>query len=175
MKYDLFGQQTERLIFRKLNESDFEECLEFFLDPRSNRYWKSDTTNATALAHQWFDKQLWRYENNKGAINILINRETELIVGWCGLIVQSVDGKEELEVAYSIIPIYWNCGYATEAAKRCIDFAIENRLSDSIISIIHVDNAESEKVAIKNGLKVEKRTTYHGNSVNIFRKNLYYE
>jgi [ribosomal protein S5]-alanine N-acetyltransferase len=171
MRYDLFGQQTERLLFRKLIDSDFEKCLEFFLDPKSNRYWKSETTDAMKLARQWFDKQLWRYENNKGAINILINVETKQFIGWCGLLVQYVDGKEEIEVAYSIIPKYWNCGYATEAAKKCIDFAFESKLNESIISIIHVSNIESERVALKNGLTIDRVTTYHHNPVNIFRIN----
>lgn len=169
MKYDLFGQNTERLIFRKLINSDFEACLEFFLDPRSNRYWKSEIEDPKALALEWFEKQQWRYQNNKGAINALISKQTNQFVGWCGLILQTIDGEEELEVAYSVIPMHWNNGYATEAVKKCIDFAFENNLRDSIISIIHVDNVESKKVALKNGLAIEKTTVYHDNSVNIFR------
>jgi [ribosomal protein S5]-alanine N-acetyltransferase len=175
MKYDLFGQKTERLTFRKLIDSDFEACLEFFLDPRSNRYWKSEIVDPAALALEWFEKQQERYQNNRGAINALISKQTNQLMGWCGLILQTVDEKEELEVAYSIIPNYWNNGYATEAAKRCIDFAFENLLSDSIISIIHVDNTESRNVALKNGLTIEKTTVYHGNPVNIFKKNLRYK
>jgi RimJ/RimL family protein N-acetyltransferase len=85
------------------------------------------------------------------------------------LLVQTVDGKEELEIAYSIMPEYWNQGYATEAAGKCRDFARENHLRDSLISIINVRNARSEKVAMHIGMTREKTTVYDGNTVNIFR------
>jgi RimJ/RimL family protein N-acetyltransferase len=80
-----------------------------------------------------------------------------------------VDEVEELEVGYSIIPKYWGIGFAPEAAKKCIDHAFANHLSDSIISIIQVDNKESIRVAEKNGLTVDKETVYHDNRVKIFR------
>ncbi len=166
----LFGEQTERLVFKKLELSDFDNCLEFFLDPRSNRYWKSEVTDPLLLAKEWFDKQQWRYQNNKGAINLLIHKQTQELIGWCGLVVQTVDSVEELEVAYSIIPRHWNKGYATEAAKKCIDYAFEKKMSSSIIAIIHSDNIESQRVAIKNGFKMETKTLYHNNPVIIFRK-----
>jgi RimJ/RimL family protein N-acetyltransferase len=169
MNFQLFGEQTERLVFKKLEPTDFSDCLRFFLDPRSNRYWKSDISSPLELANQWFAKQQWRYENNKGAINLLIQKQSNEIIGWCGLIVQTIDGKEELEVAYSIIPTHWKNGYATEAAKKCMECAFHNNWAESVISIIHVDNIESQRVAIKNGLAVDKRTIYHDNPVIIFR------
>ncbi len=169
MNYHLFDEQTERLTFHKLERRYFHACLAFFLDSRSNRYWKSEVTNPYDLANEWFEKQQWRYENNKGAINLLIYKQTNQVVGWCGLIIQLVDGSEELEVAYSIIPAHWNNGHATEATKKCIEYAFENKLASSIISIIHEDNVESERVAIKNGLTVDTTTMHRNNPVNIFR------
>jgi RimJ/RimL family protein N-acetyltransferase len=112
---------------------------------------------------------MWRYENNMGGTNVLIHKQTSALVGWCGLLVQEVDGKEELEVGYSIMPAWWNKGFATEAARKCIDCAFEKDLASSIISIIQVDNVESIRVAEKNGLTVDKETVYHNNRVKIYR------
>ena len=111
----------------------------------------------------------YRYANNLGGMNVLIDKKTGEFIGQCGLLIQTVDDLEELEVAYSIIPKHWNRGYATEAAKKCIDFAFENNLRESLISIIHVNNKESERVALKNKLSVDKRTTFDNNPVNIYR------
>ena len=102
-------------------------------------------------------------------MNILIHKHTGAIIGQCGLLIQRVDDQEELEVGYAIIPTYWNQGYATEAARKCIEYGLQNRLSNSIISIIHDRNIESQKVAIKNRMAFEKQTTYKGNPVKIFR------
>ena len=102
-------------------------------------------------------------------MNVLIEKSTGRFVGQCGLLVQTVDGVGELEVGYSIMPAFWNQGFATEAAAACIAHAFRHNLSDSVISIIHEDNVESERVAVKNGLTLEKRTEYKDNPVKIYR------
>lgn len=91
------------------------------------------------------------------------------LVGWCGLLVQDVDGRQELEVGYSMLPAHWRKGFATEAAKACMDEAFERGLATSIISIIQVDNVPSQRVAEKNGLQVDGQTTFHGHPVFIYR------
>ena len=99
----------------------------------------------------------------------MIEKGTGQFVGQCGLLVQTVDGVRELEVGYSIMPAFWNQGFATEAAGACIAHAFRHKLSDSVISIIHEDNVESERVALKNGLVLDKRTVYKDNPVKIYR------
>jgi RimJ/RimL family protein N-acetyltransferase len=165
----LAGEESERLFFRKLDPKDFDECIYFFRHPLSNRYWKSEITDSDMLCKEWIDKQMRRYETQRGGINILIHKNTNELIGWCGLLVQEVDNHEELEVGYSIIPSFWNKGYATEAAGKCIDYAFENDLSESIISIIQIDNKESRRVAEKIGLVMEKQTFYQNNPVYIYR------
>ncbi len=93
------------------------------------------------------------------------------MIGHCGLLIQTVDQVQELEVGYSLLPEFWNNGYATEAAKKCLEYAFANELSESVISIISITNLPSEKVALKNGMTISQQTTYHGNKVNIFRIN----
>lgn len=168
-KYLLDGHTTGRLSFRKIEVTDFDACRPFFLNPQSNRYWKSAITDPNELAREWFNKQLWRYEHHRGGMNLLVHRESKQVAGWCGLLLQEVDAQEELEVAYSIMPEYWRQGFATEAARACIDYAFTHRLRDSLISIIHVENVESTRVAIKNGLTLSRTTTYRDNPVNFFR------
>jgi RimJ/RimL family protein N-acetyltransferase len=165
----LHGLESSRLFFRRLSNADWEQCLSFFENPLSNKYWKSSITEPELLCKEWFEKQMWRYENKKGGANILISKQTGELIGWCGLLIQNVDGIEELEVGYSILPQNWNKGFATEAARKCIDYAFENNLADSIISIIQIDNKESIRVAEKNGLSIDKETIYHNNQVKIYR------
>ena len=97
---------------------------------------------------------------------------TNEFIGQCGLLVQTVDGIKELEIGYSILPQFWKQGYATEAAKKCSIFAKENDFVQSLISIIHIDNLPSQKVALKNGMHLDKTTVYDNNPVHIFRKHL---
>ena len=170
-KYLLENQTSERLIFRKLEESDFEEWLPFYHDPKSTQYWEGLPSDPIEAARSQFDRVFERYENNLGGMNALISKETGELVGICGLLVQTVDDIEELEIGYSILPQFWLQGYAFEAAQKCKEFAFENNFADSLISIIHVDNIPSQKVAQKNGMRLDKTTTYKHNPVDIFRVN----
>ena len=101
-------------------------------------------------------------------MNVLIDKKSGKFVGQCGLLIQVVDGIE-LEVGYSIMPEFRNQGFASEASQKCIQYAFEKGLQESVISIIHVDNVESEKVALKNKMVLDRRTIYNNNPVNIYR------
>jgi RimJ/RimL family protein N-acetyltransferase len=90
-------------------------------------------------------------------------------VGQCGLLVQTIDDIEELEIGYSLMPAHRGKGYASEAARKCKEFAFENEFSDSLISVIHVDNNASARVALANGMFLDKSTISKGDPVNIYR------
>lgn len=165
----LTGQETERLTFRKLEVSDFDTWLPFHQDPLSSNFWEGLPKDPKMACQAWFDKAFFRYENNLGGMNVLINKQTGELIGQCGLLVQTIDGIKELEIGYSLLLKYWRKGYAIEAAQKCKSHAIENKLAPSLISTIHVDNIPSQKVAIKNGMHIDKTTIYDNNPVHIFR------
>lgn len=170
MRYLLDGQQSERLKYRKLEEADFEWWMEFSSNAEATRYFDfSGNINSKDFCRLWFDKVFDRYKNDTGGHNVLIERETGKPVGMCGLLIQEVDGMNELEIGYSLHPAFWGKGYASEAARKCRDFAFENNFAESLISIIHVENTTSANVALRNGMKLDKTTTYKGIPVNIFR------
>ncbi len=165
----LEGQESERLIFRKVRESDFDDWLAFHQEPEASRYFSGDPGEPLEACRKWFDKVFYRYENNLGGHNALISKETGALIGMCGLLIQTVGGIEELEIGYSILPAYWRQGYASEAAIKCKEFAVAHQLRESIISIIHIENTGSRKVAENNGMYLDKTTAYKGIPVNIFR------
>lgn len=167
----LEGEETERLTFRKILPSDFETWLPFHQDPRSTEYWEGIPKDPILACEEQFERFFERYEKKLGGMNALIHKKTDLFIGICGLLIQYVDGIKELEIGYSILPVFWKNGYATEAAIKCREYAFEHKLSTSLISIIHVDNEPSKKVARNNGMRLDKSTIYKNNPVQIFRLN----
>ena len=168
-KYLLTEEESERLLFRTAAASDFGPWLAFHKDPRTSGHWIMEPMLPEDACRQWFDAQSYRYENDLGGMNALVDKSTGRLIGFCGLLVQTVDQKTELEIGYSILPEYWGQGYATEAAIKCRDYAFEHYNIESIISIISLTNKASETVALKNGMKISAVTSYKGNRVNIFR------
>lgn len=169
MKYLLTGEQTERLEFRLLKQSDFETWLPFFENKDVAIFLAMDPTKSKReLCEFWFEKVFNRYENDLGGMNVLIEKATGHFIGQCGLLVQEIDGKTRLEVGYSILPKYCGKGFASEAAIKCKEFAFENNFSESIISMIHPYNIASVKVAIRNGMTLCKEGNFHGMPAQFF-------
>ena len=170
MKYTLEGQETERLKFRLLNSEDFDDCIELFKDIEVCRFLGVDKIETPEeRCRLWIEMTFERYKNDLGGQNILIEKNTNKIIGQCGLLVREIEGKQEIEIAYSILPEYRKKGFAAESTEKCKNFAFENKFSKSLISIIHTENSNSEKVAKKNGMKKNKNTEFKGMPVNIYR------
>lgn len=170
-KFLLENEESDRILFRKIKTSDFEDWLPFYHDPQSTKYWEGLPQDPKTACQEQFDRIFERYDQNLGGMNALIHKDTLKLVGICGLLVQTVDDIEELEIGYSVLSEYRLKGYASEAAQKCKDYAFENKLAGSLISIIHTANIPSQKVARKNGMYLDKTTSYKNNPVHIFRIN----
>ncbi|KQS91475.1 GNAT family N-acetyltransferase [Chryseobacterium sp. Leaf394] len=170
MKYLLTNQKTQRLSFRKLQPSDFEIWQELLKDEQTAKMLGMDGFKTPEeRCEKWFEWTFHRYENNLGGQNVLISKETNELIGQCGLLVREVENEFELEIAYSILPQFRGKGFAIEAAKKCRDFAFENNFHNRLISIIHSENSNSKNVALKNGMTFKKQIEYSGNRMDLFQ------
>lgn len=167
--YLLTGQETEKLFFRKIERIDFQTWPPFYEDPGSTHYWQGIPADPMVACEEQFARIFERFEKGLGGMNALISKPGEKLIGMCGLLVQTVDGITELEIGYSILPEYRRHGFATEAAIKCKEIAFAEKYSSSLISIIHVDNLPSKKVARNNGMHLAKTTDYRNNPVEIYR------
>jgi len=168
MNYLLAGEESQRLRFRKVAPADFKTWLPFHQEPKSTQYWEGLPKDPEIACKMQFQQIFQRYENKLGGMNALISKETATLIGMCGLLMQEVDGERKLEIGYSILPQYWRQGFAFEAAQKCKEYAFSHQLASHLISIIHVANVPSQKVALKNGMVLEKTTSYKNNPVHIF-------
>jgi RimJ/RimL family protein N-acetyltransferase len=165
--------QSERLITRKLKETDIAIWEKFFEDSEAVEflYLPSLELNSNIeYSTHMIKKQLERYKEERFGHQALIDKKTSKFIGICGLLTQEVDGEKEIEVGYHILKKHWRQGYAAEAAKLFIDYAFKNELTTSIVSVIDIENVKSQKVAEKNGLTIHKKTKWLDNEdVYIYR------
>ena len=170
MNYLLLGEESERMRFRKLSPDDFDEWLPFFDSQETADFIGiTDITDPVEQCKFWFKRSFERYEKQIGGINIMTHKDSGKIIGCSGLAIQHVDGVDELEIGYSILPEYRKQGYALEGARKCKEYAKENRLAKSVISIIHINNTGSMAVAEKNGLSFDKKTIFKESEVVVYR------
>ena len=160
MNYLLTSQETSRLLFREISQLDFTAWLKFFGNPETSKHWVEEKQTPRIACEKWYARQFERYEKGLGGMNALIEKSSGKLVGHAGLLVQNVDGVAELEIGYSLLPEFWGKGYAIEAAQKCKNIAFQDYQVPSLISIISLTNLPSQKVATKNGMRIDKRTIY---------------
>jgi RimJ/RimL family protein N-acetyltransferase len=163
--------ETSRLMLRELTHNDHDAVKEFTDDPEAMRFFSMFTAGDPKAAAEWIARQQKRYEDFGMGLWAMIDKETNKYVGQCGLLVQEVDGIKELEIGYNLLTRCRGKGYATEAAVSCRNYAFKNQLAPSIISIIHVDNINSQQVAARNGMLRDKQTSFRDTPVYVYRIN----
>jgi ribosomal-protein-alanine N-acetyltransferase len=164
------GLISLRLRTRKLELSDVGVWETFMSNPDATELfpesWKDDPPENAKL---WVERQMERYTQNRYGLQALLHRETGEFIGQCGLLAQTVDGIDEVEVGYHILPKFWGNGYAPEAAKLFLNYGFNNTSVDSIISIIDIRNSKSQRVADKNGLVREQQTRWNEKDIFVYR------
>jgi ribosomal-protein-alanine N-acetyltransferase len=85
-----------------------------------------------------------------------IHKETGKFIGRCGLLPWTIDGQDEVEVAYLISKPYWKQGLGTEAAQAILNYGFEKLNLMRLICLIDKDNLASIKVAENIGMMFEK-------------------
>lgn len=171
MRYLLTGEETQRLSFRLLSPDDYNDWLPLFEHPDAGRFLgMGHLVSSREKCDMWFTRSMARYENGTGGMNVLVDKLSGKMVGQCGLLIQNVEGQQIMEIGYSILPAHWGKGYASEAARKCRDYAFEKGFTEKLHSIIHPENIGSMTVAEHNGMSRHRfMEDYHGMPAHLYR------
>lgn len=163
----LDGLKTERLTFRHLRLADADWWMAYINDATAIRFMPF-TLGSRADCELMIRRAMDRYVKDGSGLNALLLTDGTP-VGLCGLLLQEVDGGQELEVGYHLLPARWGKGYATEAAIASKEYAFRNGLVPSVISLIDPGNLRSQAVARRNGMVREQLTTHRGIPAHVWR------
>lgn len=150
---------TPRLILRSVRLSDFEASHQLFSDPDVMRF-SLNGTYSEQKTTQFISNCIKQTEKNRPSLLAVIDKETELLIGYCGFYMQKINGVEEVELGYRLLKAQWGKGLATEAASAMKEHAFQQMGLTRLISIIDKNNIGSVRVAEKLGLKPEKELLY---------------
>ena len=157
--------ETERLYLREMNQSDFESLCKILQD-EDTMYAYEGAFNVDEV-QEWLDRQILRYQEWNFGLWAVILKETNQMIGQCGLTMQLWKDENVLEIGYLFERTYWHKGYAIEAAKACKMYAFEILKADEVCSIIRDTNIASQKVAIRNGMTIKDVWTKHYRGVDM--------
>jgi RimJ/RimL family protein N-acetyltransferase len=144
---------SERLGFRLWEEKDTEEMflinqnpmvMEFFPDLMSEEQTNTFILKMNDMYHQ--------HGYCYFAVDILDNQS---FIGFIGLAWQTYDAffTPCVDIGWRIATQAWNKGYATEGARRCLEFARQNMGITKIYAVAPKINTKSERIMINIGMQ----------------------
>lgn len=152
--------ETGRLRLRVLTPDDFAALFEFLGDAETMKYYPQPFDAASVRSG--IERNIRRFEAYGGGLWAVVHKETDQVIGDCGLIYQRVDEVWELEIGYRFNRRFHHQGLATEAARACRDYGFRHYTVSRLISLIRPENLPSRRVAERNGLQISKETTHAG-------------
>jgi [ribosomal protein S5]-alanine N-acetyltransferase len=147
--------ETDRLLLRHLCLDDLDALAAIQADPQVMRYFTSGPRTRDEVRGE-LERCMALQAHHGFSLWAAIEKADGRLIGRCGLLPQSLQGRDEVEIAYLIDRSRWGLGLGTEAAGAIRDHGFDRLGFDRLVSIIHRDNQASRRVAEKAGLRPER-------------------
>jgi RimJ/RimL family protein N-acetyltransferase len=146
---------SDRLGFRNWSLDDVEKMHEINSDKKVMEFFPSIPTKEQTTA---FIQRMQKQFEEKGFCYFAVDKlEDNEFIGFIGLSEQTyiADFTPCVDIGWRIKSSEWNKGFATEGAKRCLDYAFNHLQLKEIYSVAPKINIRSEHIMIKIGMKKE--------------------
>lgn len=144
---------SERLGFRNWNLEDLEEFAELNADEEVMQHFsKTLSTDEVVLFIKRLKAHFVQYGYTYYATELL---DTGEFIGMIGIAYQVYESPftPATDIGWRLKKDAWGKGYATEGAKRCLDYAHYQLGIDKILSVCTIQNQKSENVMKKIGMR----------------------
>lgn len=185
LAHDTDRIESERLIFRRIEQADFEFFARIHADPIVARYLGCGRARSVQETRALLETFYETYKTLELGPLAVLRKSDGVLIGRCGLSdmaleVNTASGKLprvwyqrahvpldttvifEQELGYTFDRNYWGQGYASEAAARVFEYASSTIPFRRIVSVIHPDNTPSIKIAKRCGARQENNVMLMG-------------
>lgn len=158
--------ETSRLILREFTVDDTYDIYALNADPEVIRY-TGDPPFETVESARDFLNNYMDYENNGFGRWAVIRKDSNTFLGWCGL---KLNEQNLIDLGFRFFSREWNKGYATEAARACLEYGFLKLNLKEIIGRVAQENKGSIKVLEKLSMEYWKNDSCKG-----IENSLYYK
>ncbi|HEX6871009.1 MAG TPA: GNAT family N-acetyltransferase [Micromonosporaceae bacterium] len=144
--------RTDRLVLRRWRDSDRAPFAAMNADPEVMEYFPAPLTRADS--DLMVDRVEAHFEQRGFGLWALEVAETGAFIGFTGLSVPRFDAPfmPAVEIGWRLARPAWGHGYATEAARRVVQFGFEDLALSGIVSFTAVANLRSRAVMARLGM-----------------------
>lgn len=166
--------ETPRLLLREFREEDASFFFELNEDPEVVRYTGDPPFGSVEEARQ-FLRDYGQYEKfGYGRWAVLLKSEEKdgppAWIGWCGL--KYTPELDETDIGFRFFRRYWGQGYATEAARACLDHGFGPLGLRQVVGRVMKGNKASIRVLEKIGMEFWKEFDFAEHPGLYYRKSL---
>lgn len=144
---------SQRLGFRNWEFEDIEKMFQINSDEKVMEFFPDVSTKEQTTK---FVERMQNQYKEKGFCYFAVEKlEDKEFIGFIGLSEPAYQAAFTpcVDIGWRIKHSEWNKGYATEGAKRCLDFAFSNLNLKTIYSIAPKVNVKSEHIMTKIGMQ----------------------
>ena len=157
---DIPAITTRHLTLRAFIEQDAAPLHRIFGAQGVLRYFPSSQPPTLDQVRKIVAGQLTHWEKYGYGWWATVLRSENTFIGWSGL--QFLPDTDEIEIAYLLDPDYWGRGLATEAAQAGLRYGLQDLGLQTIVAIVHPENAASRRVIDKLDMSFVEQKPYFG-------------
>jgi len=145
---------TERLTLRPVRHEDTPAFEAFYSDPEVMAIRKYGVLDAAAARDQ-IQRMLGHWAAHGFGMWFVEENANGYFVGECGL--RWLEDGSDVELSYGLYPGFRGRGFATEAARAALRFAVDGLGFERVVALSRGDNVKSHHVLEKLGMVLESR------------------
>jgi RimJ/RimL family protein N-acetyltransferase len=158
--------RTERLVLRMLCEDDLDQYAVMAGDPEVTRYLGDGSTLSRADAWRQMAMILGHWHLRGYGMWAVEESATGRLAGRIGFF--NPEGWPGFELGWTLAREFWGRGYATEGARRALEYGFTEMGREHVISLIRPDNTPSVRVAERLGERLEGRADLFGREALVY-------
>jgi len=145
--------ETERLVLIRYTAAYRQPLQAILSDESIMRYVLKGPV--TAAGYDDFIRSYFGHTNDAFGMGILLHKVTQELIGFAGIHIMQMDGREQAEIGFVIDPAFQGKGYAKEIGEGQIEAAIRGKYTQ-VYATVHPENIASKAVIRKLNMHLVK-------------------
>ena len=125
--------QTNRLTLRDFTLNDLDDLADLLANEEVMRFSVGGPLSCSQVKDYLENRIMGHYPQHGFGLYAVVPAKDNRVIGYAGFMLQSIDGKEFVELGYRLHPSFWGKGLASEAAQALIEYGFNNLHFDRII------------------------------------------
>ncbi len=159
--------ESQRLLLKPILPSQLHTLHSIFIDPYVRKYLCDDRIFSLQQVEEMLIESQKLFNEQRFGLWFIETRDEQKIIGFAGL--WYFFAEKQPQLAYALLPEATKKGYATEASTRILEYCFNDLGYQYLLASCDKPNLESQKVALRIGMKQVEEKIVDGNPILFFK------